>query len=119
MANDVSWMLELTVQPGRTEDFKALMKEMVDAAHGREPDTLAYEWSLSADGTTCHLFERYKDSDAAMVHLGNFGEKFATRFFEILQPTSFVVYGSPSAQVKETLAPFNPEYMQSVGGFAR
>lgn len=119
MGNSVSWMLELAVQPGRADDFKALMKEMVDATHGTEPDTLTYEWSVNADGTSCHLFERYKDSDATMAHLGHFGEKFAARFFEILQPTSFVVYGSPSAQVKEALAQFSPEYMQPVGGFSR
>ena len=31
MATQVSWMLELNIQSGREEDFRALMKEMVSA----------------------------------------------------------------------------------------
>jgi hypothetical protein len=54
-----------------------------------------------------------------MTHLGTFGEEFAGRFLEILKPIRFVVFGSPSEEVKEALAGFNPTYMQTVGGFSR
>ena len=54
-----------------------------------------------------------------MVHLGNFGEKFAARFLDILSPTSFVVYGTPDQQVRDALAAFGASYMQPVGGFTR
>jgi quinol monooxygenase YgiN len=119
MSNHVSWMLELEVQPGRENDFRTLMAEMVQATQANEPGALDYQWSTSADGKLCHLFERYADSAAALTHLGTFGTKFAARFMEVLKPTRFVVYGSPNASVKEALAGFNPVYMQAVAGFSR
>jgi hypothetical protein len=54
-----------------------------------------------------------------MVHLVAFGQNFAERFFAILKPTRFVVYGSPNQAVKDALAAFNPTYMVSAAGFSR
>ena len=118
MSSIVDWNLQLEIAAGRENDFRALMEEMVSSTK-TESGALNYEWSTSADGKICHLFERYVDSAAVMAHLGTFGEKFAERFLEILKPTRFVVYGSPSSDVKDALAGFNPEYMESVGGFSR
>jgi quinol monooxygenase YgiN len=119
MNNHVYWMLELDVQAGREHDFRALMKAMVTATENDEPGTLAYEWSISDDGTKVHIFERYADSAATMQHLANFGEKFAARFLEVLNPTSFMVYGAPSQEVRDALAAFGAAYMQPAGGFTR
>ena len=119
MATDVSWMLELNREPVREKEFLALMNEMVAAARAKEAGTLSYEWSTSADGSVCHIFERYVDSTAVMTHLATFGEKFAGRFLELLKPVRCVVYGSPSQEVKDALADLNAIYMQSAGGFTR
>ena len=119
MNNYVSWMLELEVQQGREGALRDLMPEMVNATKTNEAGTLDYEWSTSADGKQCHIFERYVDSAAVMTHLGTFGERFAGRFLEILKPVRFVVYGSPSAAVREALAGFSPVYMEPLGGFSR
>jgi quinol monooxygenase YgiN len=119
MATDVSWMLELSVLPGRESDWGDLMDEMVSSTHAHEAGALNYEWSTSADGSVCHIFERYADSAAVMAHLAAFDKKFAARFLEVFKPTRFVVYGSPSQEVKDALADFNPVYMQPAGGFSR
>jgi hypothetical protein len=66
-----------------------------------------------------HIFERYVDSAAVMIRVSAFGEKFAGRFLELLKRVRFVVYGSPSDQVKAALAGFNPVYKQPLGGFTR
>ena len=94
------------------------MAEMVAATQANEPGTLDYEWNVSVDGTQCHMFERYVDSAATMAHLATSGEKFAGRF-EIVTPMRFVVYGSPSAAVKEALAEASPVYMSLANGFSR
>ena len=112
-------MLELDVQAGKEAALRTLIDEMVAATLANEPGTLNYEWSTSEDGGVCHIFERYVDSDATMVHLANFGQTFATRFLEILTPTSFTIYGSPNQQVTEALAGFGITVMQPVGGFSR
>ena len=119
MNKNVYWLLELEIQAGREKDFQSLMKEMVASTQADEPGTLNYEWTTSADGTRCHIYERYTDSAAVLAHLGNFGQKFAKRFLEILKPVRFVVYGSPDQQVKDALAAFGPVYMNAAEGFSR
>lgn len=119
MSANVSWMLELSVQPGRAADLRALMEEMVSATRANEPGTLDYEWSTNDDGSVCHIFERYADSAAVMVHMSTFGEKFAARFLSLVKPVRFVVYGSPSQPVREALAPFGAVFLQPLGGFSR
>ena len=119
MATDVSWMLELNLKPGRGADFTAFVTEMVAATSANETGALSYKWSLSADGSACHIFERYADSAAVLAHLEAFEKKFAGRFLEMLTPVRCVVYGSPSQQVKDGLAVLHPVYMRPVGGFTR
>ena len=119
MPSHVSWLLQLEVRPGRLDDLRALMTEMVAATAANEPGTLDYEWSLSADGATCHLFERYADSAAAMIHIATFGEKYASRFLELLTPTNVMLYGTPNAAVREALAGFGAVAMAPAAGFSR
>lgn len=119
MSSTVSWILDLDIKEGRNADFAALMQEMVTATEAGEPGALNYEWVSTADGAKCQIYERYVDSAATMVHLGNFGEKFAARFMDIMTPTRFVVYGSPDAAVREALAPLGAVYMERAAGFTR
>jgi quinol monooxygenase YgiN len=119
MSDQIYWVLELSVKPGEADNCKALMNEMVAATEANEPDTLSYEWTLSADGTTCHIYERYTDSAASLAHLGTFAATFAERFLAALEPTGFTVYGNPSAELREALGAFGPAYMTPAAGFTR
>ena len=119
MSGTVYWVLQLQVGDGRDGDLRDLMTRMVKATEADEPGTIDYLWSLSADGRSCHIFGRYRDSAAAMVHIGNFMEKFADQFFDILTPTGFVLYGEPDAAVRDALAGFNPTIMVNADGFRR
>jgi quinol monooxygenase YgiN len=115
----VAWNLDLQVKDGRSDELRALMAEMVEATQRDEPGTLNYEWHLTPDGSHCHLYERYTDSEAALVHMGNFGAKYAGRFFDILQAERFVVYGSPNEQVRGALGAMGAVITTPVAGFAR
>ena len=117
MSDTVSWNLQLSVHPGKLEDFRSLMHEMV-ASTREENGCLSYEWYVSDDGAACHLNERYADSNAALEHLGNFGSKFAERFLACVSPTSFLVYGDPSQEVRGVLDGFGARYLGHFGGFA-
>ncbi|MFA6958099.1 MAG: antibiotic biosynthesis monooxygenase [Thermoanaerobaculia bacterium] len=119
MTSWCAWMLEMDVRDGRGNDVLALMEEMVAATRANEPGTLNYEWSFSADGTICHLYERYADSEAALIHGRTFATRFADRFLDVLQPTRFVFYGSPSEEVIASAGPFNPIVMQPAAGVTR
>lgn len=115
----VAWMFELAVREGRDADFRALMGEMVEATQRNEPGTLDYEWYVSDDGRRLHLFERYADADAAMTHLGTFGERYMARFFDVLAPERMTLYGAPDERVRGALAQLAPVVMQQAAGFRR
>jgi quinol monooxygenase YgiN len=119
MRDNIFWLLEVAIKPGEFNNFKALMKEMVEATQANEPNTLNYEWTITEDSQSCHIYERHLDSAAAMMHLGAFGEKFAERFMAAVEPTRLVVYGTPNNEVKEALSGFGAVFMAPFGGFAR
>jgi quinol monooxygenase YgiN len=95
----------------------ALAEEICEATKAEE-GTVKYEFTLSADESTCHLYEGYVDSAAAMVHMGNF-EKFASRIMPIIQPTRLVMYGEPSDELRAISDSMGAIYMKQLAGFAR
>jgi quinol monooxygenase YgiN len=119
MSTHVAWMLNMQVIPGQLGALKLLMAEMAAATEANEPGTLDYEWSLSADETTCDLWERYEDAAAALIHMATFGEQYAQRFLSVLAPKRVTLYGAPNAAVREGLAPFGAVYMAPAAGFSR
>jgi quinol monooxygenase YgiN len=118
MSDHVSWSIHTTVLEGRLEDARALMTEMVESSRA-EAGTIGYEWFLNEAGTECHIKDRYANSEAALLHLGNFGSKFAARFMECFAVTAFFVYGEPDAQVRAAIDGFGPVYFGTWGGFTR
>ena len=86
MSDVVSWLVEVSIKSGQVDNFKALVEELVQSTRN-EPNTLAYEWFLGEDNSSCHIYERYADSAATMTHLGTFGEKFAERFISMVDFT--------------------------------
>ena len=118
MENTVSWNLQMTVRDGHLDDARELMNEMVSATL-EEPGTQGYEWFLSEDGKTCHINERYADSDAVMAHHENFGSKFAERFLACFEPNTMSVYGEPSADARAALDGIGAAYFGWFGGFSR
>ena len=119
MKNNIYWILEVTIKQGEFNNFKALMKEQIETTQANEPGTLNYEWSITADKQSCHIYERYVDSAAAITHLESFEEKFAERFMAVAKPTRHVVYGTPNDELKEVLSGSGAMFMAPFGGFAR
>lgn len=119
MSEQVAWVLQLSIKEGQYDNVIALMDEMVAATQANEPGTLSYEWSVNEDKTMCHLYERYSDSAAAMVHMGSFGSNFMKRFFSLMRSTGIFVYGNVSDELQNALAGLKPLYMDDIGGFTR
>ena len=111
--------LPLSIKDGKLEDFRTLSEDMIGAVQANEPGTLNYEWTLSEDQKTCHTYERFADSAAALAHAGAFGANFAGRFLDCVDPIGFTVHGNPSDELKAALAACGPAYMTDSGGFAR
>jgi len=116
MSDSISWNLQLSVNPGKLEDFRSLMDEMITSTR-KEKGCLRYEWYLSSDESACHILENYVDSSAALEHLGTFGSQFAERFLACVSPTGFSVYGDPSDEVRGVLDGYGAQYLGPFGGF--
>ena len=117
MSDNVFWVVELAIKPGQLDAFKALMNDMVAATQANEPGALNYEWFISEDGTTCHIYERYADSAAVMAHMGNFAS-FGERWAAAVEITGMTLYGTPSDEVKAIMAG-SGVLMAPLGGFVR
>ena len=118
MTENVYWVIELAVNPGRFEDLKTLAAELLEA-NRKKVGFLTCEFAISDDRQFFHIYERFQDSAAVVNSLQLFGANFSTRFFEILKPTRFVIYGTPSAEVRDAVAAFNPVYMTPLAGFRK
>ena len=119
MTENVYWVIELAVSPDCFGDLKTLNAELVEATRKNEPGMLDNHWSISDDRQVCHIYERFQDSAAMISHMQSFGPKFGERFFAILKPTRIVIYGTPSAEVKEAVAEFKPIYMTPLADFRK
>lgn len=117
MTDNVYWILALKINDGKLDEFKALADEMC-ASTKKEPGALAYEWHLSDDGSTCHIFERYADPKAVMAHMATFAG-FAEQFMSLVTPVSATIYGKVDDQVRQAAADMGPVYLTQFAGFAR
>jgi quinol monooxygenase YgiN len=118
MVDDLYWVFTLHVKPGKFPEFRALVADIVAASY-QEPGTLAYQYSVSANETTVHIFERYRDSDAFVAHVEQTFAPQAERFLQLVNVVSLVVYGNPNAAARKALNSFNATYMTLFDGFAR
>ncbi len=119
MSDIIEWVLEMKIQEGQADNVMPLIQEMVAATQADEPGALHYEYYMSDDKTACTVLERYTDSAAAMVHLGNFGAKFAERFLGIFAPERLTVYGPASDDLRAGLAAMGAVHMEPAVGFHR
>ena len=118
MNEQISWIAELQVKPGQLEAFRALTEEMIESTRG-EPGALIYERFIGESGEKVYVVERYADSPAAIEHLALFGEEYGKRFVTMVERKSFIVFGSPSVELKQLLDGFSAEYLTSFAGFSR
>ncbi|MCH9681337.1 MAG: antibiotic biosynthesis monooxygenase [Deltaproteobacteria bacterium] len=117
MSNNVIWTVEAKIRPGQREAFDAVMHDLI-AASQQEAGTINYEWTLGADETTVHVYERYADADAATAHLGTWGPN-AERFAAAAEVTRFVVFSELTPALRDAVAGLQPVYMTPFGGFAK
>jgi len=117
MSTEISWVFEAAVKPDALDEYNALAQEISRNNQETEPDQLIFEWFI--DGQDVHIYERYKDSAAALSHVQQFVANFAGPFLDLCTPTRMSVYGEPSDELKVALTGFNPRYLGTLAGHAR
>ena len=117
VSTEISWVFEAAVKPDALDEYGALAREISADNQAAEPGQQIFEWFI--DGQDIHIYERYQDSAAALVHVQRFGENFASRFLSLCGPTRMSVYGEPSDELKVALTGFSPRYLEPLAGYAR
>jgi quinol monooxygenase YgiN len=118
MDKDLFWLFTLDVKPGKFDEFKQLVADIVTSTK-QEPGTLAYQYAASVDQSTVHIYERYRDSEAFVAHVEQTFTGYAERFLSFVSVRSLVVYGTPNARARQALDAFNATYMNLFDGFTR
>jgi quinol monooxygenase YgiN len=107
----------VAIHDGQDDVFRALADEMC-AATANEVGVLNYEWSLSEDGKTCHVLERFADSDGVRAHNENVAA-YVERMVTIADIVSVEVYGSPDDGARKMLEGFGARFHRPYAGFVR
>jgi (4S)-4-hydroxy-5-phosphonooxypentane-2,3-dione isomerase len=126
MSDNVAFIVELEVKPGQIEDLRSVMGEMADRTRADETGTLTYEWFVTEDGSACHIYERYADAAAAVVHSATFPKELSERGRAFL-PTRLTAYGNITPEMMEkrikplqqALPAISVVMLEPGGGFAR
>lgn len=109
-SDEIFWRFEVAIIPGKLDDFVSVARDLM-AVMDQEPGTLSYEYRTNAEKSTCHIFERFRDSAGLVAHAEHFGADFAARFMDACKPVSFYVYGVPDEAARSVLAAYAPVYL--------
>ena len=96
----------LKVREGKLEEFKRQAAEMMRVTREQDTGTLAYDWFLSDDGTTCEVREAYLDADALVDHALNIREAREALFANYAYDHKMAFYGDPSPRLVELVNRF-------------
>jgi quinol monooxygenase YgiN len=119
MSESIFWIVDGMIKQGAGDDLKSLIDEMISSTEANEPGTVAYEWYMDAGKTRCHIFERYRDSQAAMIHLRTFDQMFAARLGRLLQIERVTLFGNASQEMLNTLGHEGTLALLPLAGFTR
>ena len=82
-----------------------MAEKCLSIVKAKDKDTLQYDWYFDGSQTECVVREKYPDSKALLVHLGNIGELFGK--LVALGEFSAEVYGEPSEELLQATKGLN------------
>ena len=90
------------IQPGRLEQVRATMNELVAFVDANEPQLLAYSFFLSEDGTRMSVVAVHPDSASMEFHMEVAGAGFR-KFKGLITLSTIEVYGQVSERALQLL----------------
>ena len=94
------------IAPDNLAEFKQVAAAVLELTIP-EPGVVQYDWFFSEDQTTCEVREVYADSEAMLAHIATVGDVLGP-LVDLGGGLEADVFGSPSAELADALAPFNP-----------
>src|SRR5436309_1982879 len=118
--NQIHFRVELTIAPGKIEEFKRLVQDMSRMVEADEPDTMNYQFYLNETETKCVVHETYVNSEGALVHNASIASQtILPKIFSVSKISRFDVYGNPSKELQKVLRSVHPQTYNLFIGFSR
>lgn len=83
------------ILPGKLEEVKAGLRELVEFVDANEPRPMAYSMYLNKEGTRMTVVQIHPDSASVELHMKVAAPIFA-RFTDLIKLSMMDVYGTPS-----------------------
>jgi quinol monooxygenase YgiN len=116
----IHFRAEFSIEQGKIEEYKKLIKEMSKMVEANEQDTMNYQFYLNKDETKCIVYETYANSEAALAHNDGVASRtILPKIFSLAKVSRFEVYGDPSEELENLLASFGAETFSLFAGFSR
>lgn len=116
MFENIGWIVEAKLKPGKKADFEQVMNEIV-AETQKEQGTLNYQYYLSDRGDIL-VYERFADIESAHEHITNW-DNFAERWVAFAEPTRMVHLGNLPEELTQRHSALSPLLLKPFGGFER
>lgn len=68
---ELQGIVRFTFHPGQLEEFKRLCAECLEVVQTKDDGTLQYDTYFNEDESECIVLERFRDSDALILHSEN------------------------------------------------
>ena len=115
----IHFRAEFSIEQGKIEEYKKLIKEMSKMVEANEQDTMDYQFYLNKDETKCIVYETYANSEAALAHNDGVASRtILPKIFSLAKVSRFEVYGDPSEELEKLLASFGAETFSLFAGFS-
>lgn len=100
--DELQGIVRFTFHPGMVDDFKRLSAECLEIVRSKDDGTLEYDTYLNADESQAIVLERFRDSDALILH----GQNMAPLMDGIMATAdvSGELLGNPSEELRAALA---------------
>jgi quinol monooxygenase YgiN len=111
---------EVTIEEGKIDEYKELIKQMSGVVEFNEPNTINYQFFLNKDATKCVVWETYANSESAIAHSnGIASQTILPKISNISKINRIDVYGNPSEELQKALTNFGAETYNHFTGFSR
>ena len=113
---------ELNILPGKEDELKEIVKEMVASNANEEPGTIVYNVYINPESTLLTYLETYSDSETGLFHCKRFANgEFIHQILERTDGGRLCFYGNLSEEFRKwaTDAGFEPEYFDHIDGYVR
>ena len=110
ITKNIYWTITGKVKDGELENMKKAIEAMVVATR-TEDGAISYDFSLSDDDTTLHIYERYKDSEATLEHMKNVGNLLPA-FIGCVDLEPITIIGNCSNELKQAWEAFGAQHVK-------